>query len=100
MRDFPAPVPVIVSVRVPGFVLELVETVSVDVLPVVELGLNEADERLGSPLTENETDEPKPFDLFTVIPYVVDWPREMLRLVGVAVRLKPGASLGVPATAV
>ena len=41
-------------------VLEAVETVSVEVVPVVEDGLNVADERFGSPLTENETDDVKP----------------------------------------
>ena len=67
MRDVPPPVPVMVSVRVPVFVREPVATVSVVLLPVVELGLNEADDLFGSPLTENETGEAKPFDRFTVI---------------------------------
>jgi hypothetical protein len=58
---------VIVSVRVPRVVLEPVVTVSVEPLPVVELGLNDAVARLGRPLTENETDEPKPPDRFTLI---------------------------------
>ena len=100
MREAPPPVPVIVSVRVPTLVRELVETVSVEVVPVVELGLNEADDLVGRPLTENETAEPKPAARFTVIAYVVDWPREMLRLAGVALSVKVGAALGVPATKV
>ena len=60
-------VPVIVSVRVPTLVRGVVETVSVEVLPVVELGLNEADVRFGSPLTENATAEVKPLVRSTVI---------------------------------
>jgi hypothetical protein len=62
----PPPVPVIVSVRVPRPVLEPVETVSVEVVPVVEFGLNEADDLFGSPLTENETAELKPPERLTV----------------------------------
>ena len=62
----PPPVPVIVSVRVPRPVFELVETVRVDVVPVVELGLNEADDLFGSPLTENDTAELKPPARLTV----------------------------------
>jgi hypothetical protein len=100
VRETPPPVPVIVSVRVPRFVRELVETVSVEVVPVVELGLNEPDDWFGSPLTEKETLEPKPFDLLTVTAYVVDWPRATLRLAGDTLSVKPGAWLGVPATAV
>ena len=59
--------PVTVSVRVPRVVFEVVDTVSVELVPVVELGLNEALERLGSPLTENDTAEPKPVSRFTAI---------------------------------
>jgi hypothetical protein len=103
VRDCPPPVPVMVSVRVPRVVFELVDTVSVEVLSVVGLGLNTADERFGSPLTENATDEPKPASRFTVIEYVVDWPRLMLWLGGLALSVKPagaGAVLGAPATSV
>jgi hypothetical protein len=55
-----------VSVRVPRVVFELVVTVSVELVPVVELGLNEPVARLGSPLTANETAEPNPFVRLTV----------------------------------
>ena len=70
VRDFPPPVPVIVSVRVPSLVLELVETVSVELVPVVEVGfgLNDADDLFGSPLTEKLTCGPKPFSRVTVMP--------------------------------
>jgi len=57
---------VIVNVRVPVLVRLVVDTVSVDVLPVVELGLNDADDLVGSPLTENDTADPKPPVRFTV----------------------------------
>jgi hypothetical protein len=100
VRETPPPVPVIVSVRVPRVVREFVVTVSVELPPVVELGLNAAVALFGRPLTENETAEPKPLVRFTVIAYVVDWPRLTLRLAGDAPSVKPGAWLGVPATAV
>jgi hypothetical protein len=67
VRESPPPVPVIVRVRVPVLVRELVETVSVELFPVVELGLNEADDLFGRPLTENETDEVKPLSRFTAM---------------------------------
>jgi hypothetical protein len=67
VRESPPPVPVIVSVFVPALVLELVETVSVVLVPVVELGLNVALDRFGSPLTENATAEVKPLSRLTLI---------------------------------
>ena len=76
---------------------------SVELVPVVEDGLNVADERFGSPLTENETDDVKPASRFTVIEYVACPPRLMLRLAGLALSVKPagaGAVLGAPATSV
>jgi hypothetical protein len=103
VRDCPPPVPVIVTVRVPRTVFDAVETVSVELVPVVELGLKVPDERFGSPLTENETEELKPASRLMVTAYVVDWPRVMLRLGGLALSVKPagtGAVLGAPATSV
>ena len=55
------------SVRVPRVVLFVVDTVNVDPAPVVELGLNDALERFGSPLTLNATEPPKPPVRFTAI---------------------------------
>jgi len=100
VRERPPLVPVTVSVRAPRVVFELVDTVSVEPAPVVELGLNDALERFGSPLTLNATEPVNPPVRFTATEYVVDWPRLTLRLVGVALSVKLGASLGVPATAV
>jgi len=97
VRERPPLVPVTVRVRVPRVVFEVVETVSVDPAAV---GVNEADERFGSPLTLNATEPVKPLVRFTVIAYVVDWPRVTVRLVGDALSVKPGASLGLPAKAV
>ena len=65
VRETPPLVPVIVSVLVTVLVFGEVETVSVELVPVVELGLNDADVRLGRPLTENETDDVK-LNRFTV----------------------------------
>ena len=59
--------PVIVSARFPTRVLELVEMVSVVLLPVVELGVNDALALLGRPLTEKDTAALKPFARLTVI---------------------------------
>ena len=54
VRVNPPPIPVMVSVELPGFVVGFVFTVSV--VPVVELvGLNVALAFAGSPVTENVT---------------------------------------------
>jgi hypothetical protein len=53
-------VPVIVSGNVPVAVVDVVLTVSVDVFPVVGVGLKLAVAPAGSPLAENATDPAKP----------------------------------------
>jgi hypothetical protein len=64
-------VPVMVSGKVPVGVVVAVVTDSVDVLAVVEAGLNDPAAPAGRPLTENATDPAKPPVRVTVTVYEV-----------------------------
>jgi hypothetical protein len=89
----PPPVPVIVNVKVPSFVVDVVATVSVDVSAdgtSTGFGLKLAVEAAGSPLTVRVTGPVKPLLGVIEIEYVAVFPRTTVTVAGDALSAKSG----------
>jgi hypothetical protein len=95
----PPPVPVIVIVLLPFCTFRAVEMVSTDVPePVMDEGLKAAVARDGRPLTVRLTGLQNPGPDVIVTVYVVAWPREIVRLVGVTESVKSPFTMSVTFT--
>ena len=90
----PPPVPLIVSVYAPLGVPPPVLTVSVEEV-AAGFGLKLVEDPPGAPLTLKATDPAKPLSAVSVIEYVVDRPRLIVRLVGEALSEKSALTISV-----
>ena len=89
---------VIVRVKLPTLVVELVVTVRVDVPvagSVIDVGLKDPVAPAGAPVTARPTVPPNPLSGVTVTVYVVLLPRTTTCLVGAALTEKSGVALTV-----
>jgi hypothetical protein len=94
----PPPVPVIVTVAAPVVAVADAASVTTVLVPVVEIGLNDAVTPPGNPLALNATLLVKPFSRVTVIVLVPLAPRLTVRFVGLAESEKSGFIGGLTVT--
>ena len=88
VRARPPPVPVMVTVAGPSVAIAEAVNVTVDELPVVEVGLNVAVTPAGNPAAVRATAEPKPPTRAMLIAAEADAPRLTLTLPGFAASVK------------